>query len=350
MELGILAFTKRGYELGCRIAEALDGYDAKIYLKGRSHAEQDGSRDEAAAPAVRPVDVSLSEICRDAFEKALPLVFVGASGIAVRSIAPFVRDKLSDPPVIVIDEAGSFVIPLLSGHVGGANELASLIADGIGAVPVITTATDVAGAFPVDLFAKENGLTIMNREGIAKVSASALEGRPVTISIRDYPPLSHVDVLITDAAPEGDAGAAAFKDAASIVLSPKRYALGMGCRRGTSFEDLRSFALDIIRDKGIDLREIGCIATIDIKKDEEGLVALSRAWRLPLITFDAELLSKAEGDFSHSELVLEKTGVDNVCERAAVLAAGAGSRLMVRKHAGGGMTAAVAERASRSRQ
>jgi cobalt-precorrin 5A hydrolase len=116
----------------------------------------------------------------------------------------------------------------------------------------------------------------------------------------------------------------------------------MGCRRGRSFEDLRDFAENVMRENSVSLRDVGCIATIDIKKDEEGLRALSQAWRLPLITFEAELLAKAPGEFSHSELVMAKTGVDNVCERAAVLAAGPGSELIVRKRAENGMTAAIA--------
>ena len=116
----------------------------------------------------------------------------------------------------------------------------------------------------------------------------------------------------------------------------------MGCRRGRSFEDLRDFAENVMRENSVSLRDVGCIATIDIKKDEEGLMALSQAWRLPLITFEAELLAKASGEFSHSELVMAKTGVDNVCERAAVLAAGPGSELIVHKRAENGMTAAIA--------
>ena len=204
-------------------------------------------------------------------------------------------------------------------------------------MPVITTATDINGAFSADLFAKENGLTIANREGIAKVSSSALEGKPVTICIKNYPPDGKVDVAVTD-----EAGA--LKDMASIVLCPKIYAIGIGCRRGKPFTDIRDFVSETLASSGLDLKDAGCIATIDIKKDEEGLKALSRAWRMPLITFDAEILAKAEGEFESSQKVVESVGVDNVCERAAVLAAGKGSNLVVRKTASNGITVAVAEK------
>ncbi|MBR3331908.1 MAG: cobalamin biosynthesis protein, partial [Mogibacterium sp.] len=307
----------KGKALAERLKEELAGHEAVIVPKG--------------AP--------LNIVCGDAFVDNEALVFIGAAGIAVRTIAPLVRDKLKDPPVIVADENGSFVIPLLSGHVGGANSLAAEIADALGAQPVITTATDVSGAFSVDVFAKENGLKIANHEGIAKVSSSALEGKPVTICIKDYPPQEPADVLIAD-----EEAAEGLKDTAKIVLCPKKYAVGMGCRRGKPYEELRAFAEEVLRDNGIDINDAGCIATIDVKKNEEGLKRLSQAWRMPLITFDAGLLAKAEGDFSHSETVLEKVGVDNVCERAAVVAAGRGSQLRIKKTARDGMTIAVAER------
>lgn len=317
MRIKILYFTDKGKTLAERLKDGLAAHEAVIVPKG--------------AP--------LNIVCGDAFVDNEALVFIGAAGIAVRTIAPLVRDKLKDPPVIVIDENGDYVIPLLSGHVGGANSLAAEIADALGAQPVITTATDVSRAFSVDVFAKENGLKIANREGIAKVSSSALEGKPVTICIKDYPPEEPVDVLITD-----EEAAEGLRDSAKIVLCPKNYAIGMGCRRGRSFEELKAFAEEVLQDNGININDAGCIATIDVKKDEEGLKRLSQAWRMPLITFDAGLLAKAEGEFSHSETVLEKVGVDNVCERAAVLAAGRGSQLRVKKTACDGMTIAVAER------
>ena len=317
MRIKILYFTDKGKALAERLKAVLAEHDAVTVPKG----------------------VPLAFVCGDAFADNEALVFIGAAGIAVRAVAQFVHDKLKDPPVIVIDENGSFVIPLLSGHVGGANILALEIAEAIKAQPVITTATDVSGAFSVDVFARENELRIANRDGIAKVSSSALEGKPVTLCIKDYPPEEPVDVLIAD-----EEAAKGLKDAAKIVLCPKRYAIGMGCRRDKSYEDLRAFAEDVLSNNGIDINDAGCIATIDAKKDEEGLKRLSQAWRMPLITFEAGLLAKAEGDFSHSDTVLEKVGVDNVCERAAVLAAGKGSQIKVKKTARDGMTVAVAER------
>ena len=235
MRIKILYFTDKGKALAEQLKEGLPDHDAVIVPKG----------------------VPLAFVCGDAFADNEALLFVGAAGIAVRAISPFVRDKLTDPPVLDIDENGNFVIPILSGHVGGANSLAFEIAGILGAQPVITTATDVSGAFSVDLFAKENDLRIVNREGIAKVSSSALEGKAVTICIKDYPPQNYVDVLVTDES--------ALKDSASIVLCPRKYAVGIGCRKGKPFDEIRNFAESVLTENGIIADEIGAIA-IDARR------------------------------------------------------------------------------------
>ena len=315
MRIRIICFTEQGSELAGSLSEALKTHETEICYK---------------------CGTPLSELCSEAFEKNMALVFIGAMGIAVRSIAPYVKDKLQDPPVIVMDELGLHVIPVLSGHMGGANELALEIAEATGAEPVITTATDINGAFPVDIFAKENGLRIANREGIAKVSSAALKGRPVTISIKDYPPQEPVDVVVTDDA--------SYENMASLRLCPGRYAAGIGCRRGRSFEEIREFAEKVLADAGIEISEIGAVATIDIKADEPGIRALAECWKVPLITYEAAVLEKAQGEFESSEFVREKVGVDNVSERAAVLAAGPGSHLVIHKQAANGITFAAAER------
>ena len=316
MRIRIICLTQRGAELGAAVSDSLHGHETEICYKQ---------------------ETPLGDLCRDAFENKIAIVFIGAMGIAVRLIAPYVKDKLTDPPVVVMDELGLHVIPVLSGHMGGANALALEIAAATGADPVITTATDINGAFSVDLFAKENGLRIANREGIARVSSSALGGRPVTISIKDYPPEEPVDVVISD---DGEA----YENLSSIRLCPGRYAVGIGCRKGKSFEDIREFAEQVLKESGIDTGEIGAVATIDIKADEKGIRALSEYWKVPLITYEASLLERARGDFASSDFVRETVGADNVSERAAVLAAGPGSELVIHKHAANGITIAAAER------
>ena len=291
----------------------------------------------AIAAGIEPVIISddpLEVFVQKGFEENNALIFTGAVGIAVRAIAPYVKDKLADSPVIVIDDGADFVIPVLSGHAGGANKIAQTIASLIDAVPVITTSTDVNSAFSADVFAIENNLRIRNRDGIKKVSSKAIRDKAVTISIKDYPPAGRVDVIVAD---ETDREY-------DLLLSPKRYVVGIGSRKGKDPDELEDFVLSTLEDNGIDINDVYALATIDLKENEPALVRLRDRYRIPLIAFEAAVLEKAEGDFSSSGFVKDTVGVDNVCERAAALAAGAGAHLTVRKIKKDGMTFAVAEK------
>lgn len=264
--------------------------------------------------------ISLIDWTKKQFAEKNAILVIGACGIAVRMIAPFAVDKLSDSPVVVLDEAGNFVIPLLSGHMGGANELAEKIAEKIGAVPVITTATDVNHTFSVDMFAKKIGLAIENREGIAKVSSKILEGRMA-------------DIVISSDKTELSQGI--------LGLQPKEYILGLGCRKGKSFEALNGFIDKWIENAGIEKRLIRAAASIDLKKEEEGLLRWCAANRIPFLTYSADDLRNVKGEFAMSSFVKEKTGVGNVCERAAMAAAKGKGTFILRKQAEDGMTIAI---------
>ena len=280
------------------------------------------------------VKVSLTDWTRKQFEDNNAIIFVGALGIAVRAIAGFTKDKLADSPVIVIDDEGRFVIPVLSGHVGGADKLAVIISELIDAIPVITTSTDSHSAFSADVFAKENCLRIFNREGIKKVSSKAIEGKTITLSIKDYPPKEPVDIIVAD---ETDREY-------DLLLKPKRYTIGIGMKKGTDEQAAESYILGILREHDIELDDVYAIGSIDIKEDEPALRHFRDKYHIPLLVFDAEVLKKADGDFDSSEFVEKTVGVDNVCERAAVLAAGNASELVVKKQAANGITVAVAKR------
>lgn len=276
----------------------------------------------------------LDTLVKDAFSDKTALIFTGAVGIAVRAISGFVKDKLTDSPVIVIDDNGRFVIPILSGHAGGANKLAVAVAKLLDAIPVITTATDAEGAFSPDVFATENHLTVRNRDGIKKVSAKALEGKAVTISIKDYPPKDPVDIIIAD---ETDREY-------SLLLSPKKYVVGVGTRRDKDPAKAEQFILSAIAESGADISDVYAVATIDIKQNEPAIRAFSQKHRIPVIAFEASVLKRVKGEFSSSAFVEDTVGVDNVCERAAVLAAGANAKLVCRKRCGEGITVAIAQR------
>ena len=296
--------------------------------------------DAAVSSGIEPAEEvsgtfgDLEELAKRQFTEGNALIFVGAAGIAVRAIAGAVKDKLTDSPVIVIDDYGQFVIPILSGHAQGANKIAVSLAKLIGAIPVITTSTDVNGQFSPDVFAVENHLTIRNRDGIKQVSAKALEGKSVTISIKDYPPKDRTDIIIAD---ETDSEY-------SLLLSPKNYVVGIGMKKGKDAAEAEEFIMKVLGDNALSISDVYALATIDIKEDEPAIKAFSNKYRIPVISFEASVLERAQGDFTPSEFVKETTGVDNVCERSAILAAGRGATLICKKTKGDGITAAVARK------
>lgn len=283
---------------------------------------------------LKKVTTSVAEWTREHFRQGEALIFVGAAGIAVRALAGLPADKLRESPVLVIDDLGTYVIPILSGHAGGGNKLAVVTAKLLGAQPVITTATDGNAAFSADVFAAENRLTIRNRQGIREVSAKALEGKKITLSIKDYPPREAVDILVAD---ETDAEY-------TLLLSPKPYTVGLGLKRDKDREQLENFVLKTLSELGLSVDDVYALCTIDRKEEEPALLALRDKYRIPLLSFDSKLLEKAAGEFDGSEFVRKTVGVDNVCERAAMLGTGNRGELVLKKRAEDGMTIAVARR------
>ena len=259
---------------------------------------------------------SLSLWTKENFKKGNILVFIGALGIAVRAIAPFCKDKTFDPAVLVIDERGTFVIPVLSGHLGGAVDAAKEISAKLSAIPVITTATDVRDEFAVDVFAKRNNLSISDMKEAKAFTARILAGKDAEFTVT---PMK--------------------KSAGSLYLIPKVTVIGMGCRKGKSFEELKEFVSVKLKELGIDERSLKALVSVDKKKDEEGLIALSEAYEIPFLTYSAKTLMEQEGDFVRSDKVMEVTGADNVCERA--VAAFGCRKFILKKTSQNGMTLAI---------
>ena len=340
----IISFTDAGYALAGQLCSAfsLRGDKADAVLCSGS------------------TGISLREWTEQAFRKDQVLVFVGACGIAVRAVAPFLRNKAEDPAVLVMDEKGAFCIPVLSGHLGEANKYAVLAAGFTGGTPVLTTATDVNRLFPVDVFASENGLTIGSMEGAKRFSAGLLnsgkgavvipkvfsgeirpEGPvPPEITLRGGPSGNITECLITPELLRGNTASQGPDPAAlPLQLIPRCLILGIGCRKGRGTDQLAEFTASLFADAGLDLRALRCIASVDLKKEEPGILGLAERLGVPFVTYTPEELMKAEGHFSSSEFVCRTTGADNVCERAAVSAGAV--RFLIGKTVRDGMTAAV---------
>ena len=326
MTAAIIAFTRRGAALGRTLADSLGG---TLHVPARFAPE-------VGAEAYD----SLEGWTAKAWTEADALIFVGAAGIAVRAIAPHVKDKFTDPAVVSVDEAGRFVIPLLSGHVGGANELALNIATLTGGQAAVSTATDVNGLFAVDVWARERDMVITDRVLAKEISATLLEGKPVGfVSDFGHPcPAgltrgpAELGVWVTYRRREGP-----FPR--TLRLAPKGLILGIGCRKGTPEETIREAVAEVL--SGYEPQAVVQVATIDLKKEEPGLLAFCAAHNLPLAIYTAEELAAAKGRFTRSAFVAHITGVDNVCERAAVCA---GGTILVPKQAKNGVTVAVAGR------
>ena len=347
--LSIISFTEAGKNLSESIVKMFKtDMEVCLYTKCQACIEEDVNS------SVSFVKTSVMEWAGEQMQKQNAMLFIGACGIAVRAIAPFLTDKLHDVPVLVMDEKGKFVIPILSGHMGGANELTNELAKKTGAEPVITTATDINQQFAVDLFAKRNGFTIVNKEGIVKVSSKVLAGKEITMSIEPghrimtedayppagvrlipYPPEEAVDIVITSKEDRFDT---------SILLKPKEYIIGMGCKRGKRAEEIADFIAKNLMKNDISMEQVYALTSISQKSDEQGLIEWCKKERVLFLTYTAEELQKVKGDFTMSSFVAEKVGVDNVCERAALKACEENGKLIAPKFAENGMTIAIAKR------
>lgn len=319
MKLAFLAFTEKGFVLAGSLAETLGGSAARC---GRPH--------------------SLSDWTQKHFAEADGLVFVGAVGIAVRAIAPFIEKKWKDPAVVAVDECARFAVPLLSGHLGGANRLARAIGEVCGAQPVITTATDVNGVFAVDEWASCQGMAVVDPQHIKHISGRLLAGDSIRIYSTcpiegECPPgVQHTENLPADVA------VSVRQEEAVLSLAPKIVVLGVGCRKGTPQSTIELVLERFLQQSGLQIEAICAVASIDLKKEEPGLVEFCRQHGWPFKTCTAEQLRQIPGDFTPSAFVQGVTGVDNVCERSA--AAVSGGSVFFKKFAADGVTMAAAEK------
>jgi cobalt-precorrin 5A hydrolase len=370
MRVAVIAFSDSGQ----RLAEGLAAGLPKAYVVAFTRCREGGLADWAATEVGRS----------DA------LVFVGSVGLAVRAIAPHVVSKLTDPAVVVVDEVGRHAIAVLSGHVGGANRLTQIVAAAVGAIPVITTATDLRGLFAVDTWAVGQGLVVANPERIKAVAGRLLAGSGirlvcpwpiagpapagvtvVTSTAADQPPCDVVigctalnvvldlntpdplaagrsttqlgDHSPTHAAPNSDtpSGPEPHADAAPpLHLVPRALTIGLGCRQGVGTDEIEAAVTATLTAGAWLAAAVRQVCSIDLKAHEPGLIDFCRRHDLPLRTFSAPTLAAAPGDFTASAFVAAVTGVDNVCERAAVV--GSGGRLIRTKQSFGRVTVALA--------
>ena len=346
MKIAIINFTKKGNNTSSQIRKILEKWNAQVTVDTKCSELGDGK-----------TVLSLGEWTRDKFVTEDAIIYVGAVGIAVRTIAPFVQDKTKDPAVLVVDELARYCIPLLSGHIGGANELAVNICEALtcGTIPVITTATDLNHKWAVDVFAKKNHLMISDIKKAKEISAKVLAGEKIRIYLEvqgklggDFENLP-AELQVVSETEKADiyigVKLPVKAEGNYLRLIPKCMILGLGCKKGTAYEKIEDAVRQVFESEQLDFRGLRQVASIDLKVEEKGILEFCKKYELDYQVYTAEQLKAVPGNYQASAFVSQITGVDNVCERSAVCAEWSKNKkmpeILVKKTALDGVTVAV---------
>lgn len=382
----LITCSVRGYATMQKLAKKLENISgAEIIAKVKCEALPEVSMKETVKACVD-----------EYFEQVDAIVFVTASGIAVRSVAEHLTHKSKDPAIVCMDECSKHVISLVSGHAGGANALTQMLADVMWATPVITTATDVEGQFSIDDYAREHNLVVTDWAKAKAISAEVLAtgAKPVWVDeaevsqeeeknaceICKEQKSTGIDVgKIENDGCENRVDECGNKicvqrlqigsyqvivtprdilpDEKTMQLIPRCIVAGIGCKKGTSSDKIEQAVQDAFAKAGLRMEALCAVASIDLKKEEAGLLEFCETRNVPFETYAAEELQAVPGTYSASEFVSGVTGVDNVCERSAVKYASEHGmnqgeqllgrqakhgELLLRKQAYGGVTVALA--------
>lgn len=345
--LAVFPVTERGYGLAKKLGVKFK--DARIYRP--SELRKGGLASKTGA----------------AFKSCGGLVFIGASGIAVRAVAPWLKRKDLDPGVVVVDERATFVVSLVSGHLGGANRLAREIAAILKATPVITTATDVSGLPCIEDLVERFDLAVEDVNLIKAVNSAILKGVCIRIidadpgrlkAMRGVPGFSSRSAFrflrrFPDMGPPTGPGPFVLVSSAGVpdipgafkrrtlVLRPAEFVVGMGCRRGAASSDIERLVKRVFKDAGISVKAIRNLATVDVKSDEPGLIGFAQKYGLGVEFYKAGALSRVKPPSGSSSVVMGALGTGAVSEPAALLSSGA-RRLWVKKKKSKNVTVAVA--------
>ncbi|MGN0177043.1 MAG: cobalt-precorrin 5A hydrolase [Methanobrevibacter sp.] len=282
------------------------------------------------------------------------IIAIMASGILIRAIAPLIESKITDPAVLNVDDNGNFVISTLSGHLGGANNLTNKIANLIGAIPVVTTSTDVNKKLGIDVLANDLYLSIENTHEILFFNKSILEGKQINFTINPNKNFNylfnylknitlelHLSVFYSDDINTDEIHVTL--DNHKIILKEKRIVVGIGCRRGKECLKIYEALKNSINEINIDKSRINLLSSAEIKSDEQGILELSDKLNIPINFVELNKLKLFESnDIQKSEFVYSKFGIYGVCEPSALITAGFDSKLIYKKTSYDGVTIAIA--------
>lgn len=322
MKLACFTFTESGKSIANTLSHNLD-YPIEILSRETTRGDLKG-------------------VVKKSFETCDALIFISSTGIAVRLIAPCIKNKTTDPAVIVIDDMGRYAISLLSGHIGGANELTEKISAIINALPIITTASDARGIEAVDMFAKRNGLLIENMEDAKIITAMMVEGKPISLISEVGLKINYNNLNCKE--PEGlivvTSSERELWDKPCCILRPENLNIGIGCKRGKTKEEILYAIEKVFKENNLSISSIKMAGSIDIKKNEAGIIEACEELGINFKTFTGEEIRAVEDRFTKSDFVLKNVGVSSVSEACAFLL---GGNIIVGKTAIDGVTVAVSK-------
>ena len=334
MKVAIISVSSKGKELALKIKEKLDN-DSTIIKADLYHK-------------------NVKKYLKIAFFEYDAIVAIMASGILIRSIAPYIQSKTTDPAVVNIDDNGNFVISTLSGHLGGANKLTNKIASMIDATPVITTSTDVNKKLGIDVLANDLYLSIDDTSEILFFNKAILEGREITLTVNPDKNFDYlfeylndnsldINISILQSSKVNTDEIHVSLDEHEIALKEKKIVVGIGCRRGKECEWIYEGFKKSISDLNINKSRVNMLTSAEIKKDEDGILQLSEKLNIPVHFVELDRLKLFESpDVKKSEFVKSKFGIYGVCEPSALIMAGFDSKLIYKKTSYDGVTIAIA--------
>ena len=334
MKMAIISVSDKGQKLALDIKEKLD-FDSTIIKCDLYHK-------------------NVKKYFPILFYEYDAIIAIMASGILIRSIAPLIESKVTDPAVVNIDDNGKFVISTLSGHLGGANELAIKISNLINATPVITTSTDVNNKLGIDVLARDLYFSIDNPKEILYFNKAILEGREISLTInpnKDFEYLFEylgntafeINVSIYYSSKIAEDEILVSLDEHELVLKEKKIVVGIGCRRDKEYSKIKDGFMISLNDLNIMPSRVNLLTSAEIKKDEKGILELSKNMNIPVEFVELDKLKLFESsDVAKSEFVYSKFGIYGVCEPSALIMAGYESKLIYKKTSYDGVTIAVA--------
>ncbi|NYE08924.1 cobalt-precorrin 5A hydrolase [Bacillus niacini] len=350
----LVAITKHGVAHARSYAEKFPYADV-YYMKKFEQGDEDTRK-------IQLFDGTVRLLLPVLFQQYKGIICIISLGAVVRMIAPLLIDKKKDPAVLVVDDKGQYVISVLSGHIGGANALTNEFANAIGAAPVVTTASDVQKTIPVDLFGAQFGWMWDSEEKLTPVSASVVNEEHVAIvqetgeknwwmydrsmpdNLKIYPTIDEAimakpqaALLITDRLIEEHEEVLLEN---GVMYRPKSIVLGIGCNRGTATAEIEQVIDETLAELCLSKKSVKAVATIDLKKNETGLLELTAKHNWPFVTYTPDELNEIPMQ-NPSETVFKYTGAYGVSEPAALRYSNA-KELLLEKKKSGNVTISIA--------